>query len=161
METYHFLFFGSSLLSFVAYFMYVYLKFGIQPSISDSYYKLIPKKQWMFTIALWGFAFSLMPVATEIHGLFFGATAFILFVGAAPRFAQKSIEQTVHIVGAIGGVAMAVIAFALAGYVWVSIFMALGIASLNWFKVPNKTWWIETYAFLYAWGALLIIHSTL
>lgn len=161
METYHFVFFGISLVVFVAYFMYIYTKFGIQPSISDSYYKLRPKQQWMFTVALWGFAFGLMPVATEIHGLFFGATAFIMFVGTAPQFAQEGMQRTVHMVGAIGGVAMAVIAFLLAGYIWIGVFMALGIAALTWINVPNKTWWVETYAFLYAWLCLLIIHATL
>lgn len=163
MLTYHYIFFGLSFLVFALYFLAIYWKYGIQPSISDTYYTIWnrspnPNNRWWFTLALWGFAFPLAIVGVEIHSMFWFAAVFIMFVGAAPAFKSRTTQRTIHIIGAIGGIALALL-----GFLAVNMFFIVGLtlgfilyAYIN--RIPNRTWWVETAAFLTTWLGLLIAH---
>ena len=49
-----------SVLVFASYLTYVLCKYGIQKSISDSYYRLTQADKWAFTIATWGYSLPLI-----------------------------------------------------------------------------------------------------
>lgn len=59
MEQYQISLFLISAVVFLSYYFAIIFKFGVQPSISDSYYKLKDKNQWTFTAAIWGGLFYL------------------------------------------------------------------------------------------------------
>jgi len=159
METYQIVCLIISLLSFVGYLAFIWIKFGVQKSISDSYYNLLemkPKMPALFTLTFWAFAFPLLIVAVELHPLFFLAISLILFTGTAPMFKEGGMTLTVHMVGAIGGIFTAVVAFFLAGmWIW-ALAMLIGMGLISLAKVNNKTWWVETHAFIVAWAGIAL-----
>jgi hypothetical protein len=140
-----------SMLVFGGYCFYVYKKFGVLTSISESYYQLPENLKWLFTLVTWGYSIPLMIVGST--GLAFFAGAFVCFVGAAPGFKTSlpDLENKVHVIGATGGIclAMAFIWFNLHLYP-VPIIMILFTlyATSKWNKIPNHTWWIEVLAFV-------------
>lgn len=137
---------------FVAYVATIVSLYGILPSISDSYYALPKKWNFMFTLALWGFAIPAMIIGTPISGLMFFACAGICFVGAAAAFHQK-LTKTVHIVGAATGMILSQIAIALPSVfdMWYVTAISVGLAALIYLfrKYINNThiFWIEIICF--------------
>lgn len=87
---------------FLSYVTYIVQQFGWLPSISESYYNLPRKHQWMFTIFCWGFAIPAILAGDSV--LMFVAGVGIAFVGAASSFKEK-MTKTVHFSGAIVGIA--------------------------------------------------------
>lgn len=161
METYQIIFFSLSIGIFALYFIFVYHRYGIQPSISESFYAIEKRSgnlKWIFTFALWGFALPLAVVGVEVGGGFWFAAALIMFVGAAPAFKDRGMVRRVHVIGAVGGVSMAILSFIFSPQPIWGIAIALGILVLSLLKVPNKTTWIETLAFVVTWVGLLFIH---
>lgn len=105
---------------FLSYVISMVNKYGIPASISDTYYLLKEdRKEWLFTLAMWGTAFPLMPAFytlstvpyTELLAFFAGAA--LCFVGAAPEFKFGS-ERFVHI--------CATVICALSSQIWVAIY---------------------------------------
>jgi len=135
---------------FVGYVSFVVAKYGILPSISDSYYHLPEKWNFMFTLALWGFAMPAMILGTPVTGLMFGACAGIMFVGAAAQF-HKKVTKTVHIIGATLGMGLSQIAIATAFGMWPITAVSVGLVGLIvLFRKQLKykhVWWIEIVSF--------------
>ncbi len=152
METYRLVSFILSGVIFSAFWLYVYFRHGVQKSISDSYYKL--RKGHLFTLALWGFSLPLI-VAVETPLIFFAA-AFIGFTGTAADFRQK-MTDVIHVIGAVGGVVLglASLIFDFKAYLYV-IAIIVAIYALDRLKIKNKTWWVETVAFIGIYLTLLI-----
>ena len=153
------------LVIFTSYVSFISAKYGIQTSISESYYVLPRNLQWLFTMVTWGYAFPAIIIGVPFSGLAFLAGAGICFVGASPAFRGKdgnnhTMERTVHMVGAIIGVtaAQVLISFVL-GYWWITL--GFIIFSALTFLIPkmkvNITWWIEIYAFIGIALAYLLI----
>jgi len=164
METYQIMCFILSLTVFGVYFMFIYWRYGIQSSISTSYYAIWkrnkddhPNRRWLFTAALWGFAFPIAVVGVEQHPLFFLAAALIMFTGAAPAFKSSKLQNTVHMVGAIGGILTAIVAFSLLGQWWLVGLIGIPIIIVSAIRVENTTWWVETIAFIGTWLGLLLL----
>lgn len=136
---------------FTAYVGFIWLKYGVQTSISDSYYSMPRNLQWLFTIATWGYAFPAVMIGVPYSGLAFLAGAAICFVGASPAFKGGGLENTVHMVGAIVGITASQIFITfILGQWWLSVgFLLLSIITffLPKFKL-NRIWWIEIYAFV-------------
>ena len=135
---------------FVGYVSFVVAKYGILPSISDSYYHLPEKWNFMFTLALWGFAFPAMILGTPITGLMFGACAGIIFVGAAAAF-HKKVTKTVHIIGATVGMSLSQVAITTTFGMWPITAVSVGLVGLIMlFRKQLKykhVWWIEIVCF--------------
>jgi len=136
---------------FVTYVTFIVAKYGILPSISESYYRLPEKYNFLFTLALWGFAFPAMIIGTPVTGLMFGACAGIMFVGAAAAF-QQTLTKTVHYVGASMGMILSQVAIATTFGMW---YLSLGcvVTALLLYlfrKQINYThlWWIEIMCFV-------------
>lgn len=114
------------LLLFYGYVITVSLIYGLQPSVSETVYRLPKSLRWIFTLVTWGYAFCAMIIGLELtgNGLVFLAGAGIIFVGAAPLFhkeadgsGRSTLEGIVHTVGATVGIT-AMGAFLIAMGVW-------------------------------------------
>lgn len=173
MEDYQFFLLVISLLSFIAYFASISLKYGIQTSISTSFYTIEkharkagknPNRKWWFSAALFCFAFPIIIVGVELQPIFFFAGAAIIFVAAAPAFKSTHLQERVHIVSAVGGISLAVLGFLAMGttlsYI-VAGCLLLGMGAMKYYAIENLTWWVETYAFMVTWlGLVSIICAT-
>lgn len=134
---------------FIGYVGYIWSKYGVLKSISQSYYELPKNLQPLFTFFCWGFA--LPAIILGSSGLMFLAGAGICFVGAAAAF-QEQMTHEVHMVGAGIGVAASQLAIAIQYGMWpVSVaFIGISLLLLLFRKQINfkHIWWIEIFAFL-------------
>lgn len=92
-----------SLAIFHIYLLVVYLMYGPTFSISNTYYALPKKYNFLFTLYCWAYAGLLLPPAMEIFGtpwLFFTVGA-ICFVGAAAAFRGDKLTESVHMKSAM------------------------------------------------------------
>jgi len=133
-----------SLVVFISYLAYVLIKYGIQRSISDSYYRLTKIDGWMFTIATWGYSFPLI-FAANGDGILFLAGVLICAVGAAPD--ATGADKGFHSAFAEGGIAVA-LAWMIFHVWFVAVPTILLIALIYYKKYRNHTWWIEVVAYL-------------
>lgn len=157
----------SQIAVFTGYLYYIYTKYGVLNSISESYYCLEKERpQWIsaiFTLFIWCIgATMVMLFAIESENVAeWKATPFIIsaaafgFLGAAPKFKIKT-ESTVHVIGAATAIASAFIAllttyrsygFLIAFIVTYIILKYLWISEES-REIPNITWWIECAAFV-------------
>lgn len=139
---------------FVSYVSFIWIKYGVQRSISDSYYRLPKNINFLFTFFCWGFAFPTIIIGVDLtdNFLMFLAGVGICFVGAAAAFKQE-LTKTVHIVGAYGGVLFSQLSITFDFHLYYIniIFFALAILfeALGYFKImKNKIWWQEILAFM-------------
>lgn len=138
---------------FFGYTGLIAIKYGIQPSVSESYYKLPRNWQWLFTIATFGYAILAMIIGLDLtgNGLVFLAGAAIGFVGSAPAFHDLGLERTVHMVGAFVGIlsAQAFISIIL-GFWWITLGLVVLSAIFYCFKKTrvNIIWWVEIVSFV-------------
>lgn len=138
--------------AFFGYTGFIAFRYGIQPSVSESYYRLPRNLQWLFTLATWAYAIMAMMIGLELtgNGLVFLAGAGICFVGAAPAFHKLGMERTVHTVGALVGVAAMHLFIIIEGYWYITLSFAVlsGLAFMvKWFY-GKFIWWVEVFAFL-------------
>jgi len=140
---------------FIGYVAWIWKRFGVLPSISDSYYHLPKNLQPIFTFFCWGFALPAMIIGSS--GLMFFAGAGIAFVGAAAAFKEK-MTSTVHVVGAMMGVLLSQLAILVQYHMWplniAFLAIAIPFTITRFIKIkgkeicPNRTWWVEIAAFL-------------
>ena len=135
---------------FVGYVATIIGLYGILPSISESYYRLPKKWNFIFTLSLWGFAFPAIIIGTPITGLMFAACSGIIFVGGAAAFQQK-ITNIVHILGASIGMVLSQVAIATSFGMWPITAVCVPLAGLIFLfrKQINYThlFWIEIVCF--------------
>lgn len=131
---------------FVAYVSFVWIKYGVQKSISDSYYRLPDNEKYLFTLFCWGFALPAIVLGDNL--VMFLAGAGIVYVGGAAAFKQNEMQHWVHMVGAYGGVLLSQLAISFKYDMWwlTVTFIVLALP-LMLFDVKNKVWWVETLAF--------------
>ena len=108
-----------SILPIVIYLIFVYVKYGLQKSISESYYKLTRKEKPLFFFALvLTSMFMIVSYGIENAGtinalvLFFAGSG-ICYTAAASQFKSGNITESVHVVGAVGGYVL--------GYIFIGI----------------------------------------
>lgn len=141
---------------FIGYVSWIWARYGVLPSISDSYYHLPKNLQPIFTFFCWGF--SLPAIILGSSGLMFLAGAGIAFVGAAAAFKDK-MTMEVHVAGAMTGVIASQLAIWLQYEMWplniAFLAIAVPLTITRFLKkkdgskiCPNRTWWIEIAAFL-------------
>lgn len=139
---------------FVLYVSFVWIKYGVQESISASYYKLEGIEKMYFTFFCWGFAVPAI-ILTQ-SGIMFLAGVGICFVGAAPEF-KAPLSGKVHFTAAVIGILFSQLAILLNFGLWeiniaFGIFLAISVIS----KIKNSVWWIEIAAFVSVCVALAI-----
>lgn len=136
---------------FFSYVLGITLRYGVQTSISESYYRLPRNLQWLFTIATWGYAFPAIIIGVPYSGLAFLAGSGICFVGASPAFKSLGLENIVHMVGAgIGVTASQLFISLVLGQWWITLCFVLlsGLCYLIPKMKTNILWWVEILAFL-------------
>jgi hypothetical protein len=155
-----------SFLLFLAYNIGIVSKFGIPPSLSQSYYLLNGVKKnlgFLFTGMMLSMAFTLLPAWLELgeiispwssylNPLAFFTCAAIAFVGAAPAFRANKLEGTVHEVAAKVAAACSIIWCLVV--CWKIMYVPLGAAGIiAAVGAITKTWksasvyWLEMMAF--------------
>ena len=161
---------------FASYILFIVAKFGVQKSISESYYRLTGGKSIIFTIVCMGFALPLMIVVS--NGLMFLAMAGIVLAGTAGNFQESEMVNKTHMVGAVTGIVAGLINVLAFGFMY--IIPVLSGAVISWFifyyyesrrtKIiklgkltakladpeieNNAIWWAEIIAFLVIWGCI-------
>jgi len=152
------------LLCFSLFINWIIAKFGIQPSISDSFYALEEKYgkgslvPWLFWLFLINISWPLFPLL-NFSGFAFFAIAGLVLVGAAAQFRLGRGTEIPHIIGAVGGIMLAFlsIGFVFKGwaFAWLPAYL-LSVGFLNLIKIKNYTWWIEIFAFIMIILALFV-----
>lgn len=137
---------------FFGYIAFITLVYGVQSSVSESYYRLPRNMQWLFTVATWGYAIPAMIIGLDLtgNGLVFLSGAGICFVGASPAFHKLGMERTVHMVGAIVGIGAMLAFMAAIGYWYMSVsfvILSLVVVAVKYLR-ENITWWVEIAAYL-------------
>ena len=139
-------------LAFFGYVGFIVTKYGVQSSVSESYYRLPRNWQCVFTIATWAYALSAMIIGLDItgNGLVFLAGAGIAFVGASPAFHKLSMERTVHTIGAIVGITSMQLFLCVVGFWWITLLFAVVSGLLFIWKRTylHYVWWVEIAAFI-------------
>ena len=131
---------------FIAYVAFIWIKYGIQKSISESYYILPRKLNPLFTFFCWGFAIPAIILGGS--GVMFLAGSGIAFVGAAAAMHEK-MTRKVHLTGAIGGIIASQLAIIFQYDLWwISVigFALAGIVLL--IDKKHAMWWTELIAFI-------------
>ena len=131
---------------FLAYVGYIWAKYGVQKSISESYYVLPKKQNWFFVAFTWLFAFPAMILGNSLLMMFAGAG--IVFVGAAAAM-HRFPTRAVHLTGAVGGMFLASVAMVTQFHMWFLI-PAILVAMLIAFLLDKKSlmWWAEVAIFI-------------
>jgi hypothetical protein len=133
-------------IAFIAYVLFIWIKYGAQKSISESYYVLPKKWNWLFVAFCWLFAFPVMIIGSSYFMLAAGAG--IVFVGAAAAM-HTFPTRAVHVTGAIGGI----IASQLAIYfqydmLWLNIITVSLAALVALLFKKYAMWCVELVAFI-------------
>ena len=141
-------FFIMMLTVFISYVGFIWAKYGVQHSISQSYYVLPDNLKRLMTVFCWGFAIPAMIIGST--ALMFIAGSGIAFVGAAAAFQQK-LTKWFHFAGAGIGVAAGEFAMIFNFGLWpvFAAFLAIGLPLFIFRKkIPNWIWWLEITAFV-------------
>jgi len=130
---------------FLAYVSFIWIKYGAQKSISESYYVLPEKWNFLFVLFTWFFAFPAMILGSSYYMLAAGAG--IVFVGAAAAM-HKMPTRAVHLTGAIGGIIASQLAIYLQyDLLWLNI-VSLSLAGLVALLFKKYAMWcVELVAF--------------
>jgi len=133
---------------FLSYTWFIASKYGIQKSISDSYYQLPNKQKALFTLALWGFAIPIIMLSGISSSLLlFLSGGFIALVGAAPAFNSLLMEYKAHMLGEYGGILLGLSSLIVDFGAWEIVVIAIVLAILLKLFSKNYIWWIEVLAF--------------
>jgi hypothetical protein len=133
------------ILIFLSYVGYIWIKYGVQPSISQSYYKLPEKNRYLFTLFCWGFAIPAIMIGSTF--LMFLAGTGIGFVGAAAQIRRK-LDHTVHSIAAVSAIIFSQMSIYLDFNLWIINAITLLLFIIIPFLSKNKyIWWMELIAF--------------
>lgn len=137
-------------LIFVLYIGYIIYRFGVLPSISESWYRLEPlRKSFLFTLFCYSLSMLMLFQTNETTAWFFASGAGLAFVGTATMFKWSgAYTDKIHGLGAIVGITSALVGLGVEYNNWIptAVFIAIG-AILSAFKVKNTIWWTEVAAF--------------
>ena len=131
---------------FLAYVTFIWSKYGVLKSISESYYKLPKKQNWLFVAFTWLFAFPAMILGNSYLMLFAGGG--IVFVGAAAAM-HTFPTRAWHLSAAIGGMILGCIAMIVQFHMWylvAAIAAAIGLAAI--IDKKHLMWWTEIAIFV-------------
>lgn len=144
--------------SFIAFTLYIWKclkEDNVRKSISETYYFV--NQKWYFKFSIASAAF---PLAFIIPDAFmFIATGLICLVVAAPAFKGRKIEHTMHMIGAFGGYALAILTVLSYGYWYILLPAALASRILK-DNSKNYVFWIEVIWYYVLWICILLIYLT-
>ncbi len=140
---------------FFTYVIFIWSKYGVRSSLSDSYYALPKNRNFVFTLFWWFFIIPVMVVSST--PLIFFAGSGICFVGASPSFRNR-LEGRVHTISAALGIFFSMLSLIIDFNYWIPAVMFLVISILIiLFKIGNRLWWIELAAVIVLLVSLCLI----
>lgn len=147
-----------TLITFHAYLVFIYLKYGTIFSISNSYYALPKGANSLFTLYTWLYSIPLTIIGLDLFGthLMFFAGMAIAFVGAAANFRQNELTNKVHVIGAGAGVVAANLSLIFDFKMLILSLVSLSIAGLVIVLGKAKIAFKNSYIY---WAELVIIES--
>lgn len=141
----------------ITYIIVVVILWGVQKSISDSYYRYKDYGKWkyMFTLFCWSLAYPALILSPT--PIMFGAFILLGVTGASPAFKDDKIVKTSHMIGAYGGVILSQVSIAVdhRQYLVNVLFVVLSVTALIFRKKINHIWWIEIFAILSIYKVLI------
>ena len=143
----------------ITYIAVVWVLFGIQKSISDSYYRYYKTKwKYAFTIFCWSLAYPALLLSPT--PIMFAAFILLGITGVSPAFKQDKYVKSAHMIGAYGGVLFSQLSISLdhnmfwqitAPFVVISVLLLLVRKKLKY----NHIWFIEILSILSIYITLL------
>ena len=127
---------------FWQYWLEVYKRFGIRPSISQSHLEFPQKQGWKYTVFMWGLSVPMLFLFPHWSTVLM--VMFLCIDGAARTGSGDRLEQFLHNFGAEAGMTLSLVVLAILGC-WVALGATLLVAGwIYWRKPGNETWWGET-----------------
>jgi hypothetical protein len=140
------------LIVFITYIGYLVSKFGILPSISESYYALMDlKKSYLFFLFTSALGVTMILQAQDQHAWYLISGIGLMFVGAASLFkVTEDGTAAIHYIGAVVGIVGALIGhIEVYNLLWpVGIYLGGTLIILAVFRNNNYIWWMEILAFI-------------
>jgi hypothetical protein len=132
---------------FILYVSFIVYRYGILPSISESWYRLPEGQNFLFTAFTWGVGIPMM--FYDVSWLFFSGTA-LTFVGVATMFkSEHASTSEIHYIGALLGIGLPLAYFGFGCGNWIPLAaQAVATLAIVLTKTPNKIWWVEIAAFV-------------
>jgi hypothetical protein len=122
--------------------------YGIQSSLSASYYRLPLNRQWLFTLWCIGYAVPFMYVDNSIFIKL--AAIFIMVVGSAAAFRGDELIEKVHMASAALAVIAAHVAMIFEFNNWIISSISLALSAYFYFfkNNTNGVWWAEVVTYI-------------
>ncbi len=139
-----------SLISWTSFVTYISIKYGVQKSVSDSFYA--KKHDFIFPIAIIFTAMPMMGVGAITNSIWLQLSAlFMATVAATPKFKNKQ-EGIIHVIGALGAIIFGMLHILSVDFRLITQYVAILIIIISYilfrvFKLNNLTWWIENVAY--------------
>ena len=130
---------------FISYVLFITIKYGVQKSISESYYVLPKKENFLFVLFTWLFAFPAMFLGNSL--LMFFAGGGIVWVGANAAM-HKMPTRAIHLTAAIGGMVLGCLAIIFQYHMWYIVAAIAGLLPIA-YLIDKKhfMWWAELIIF--------------
>lgn len=144
----------TSLFILFSYILFCVKKFGVPPSLSETYYLL--DKNWLFTSVLAVSDILLLIGWLNISDSFlaFLCAVCILFVAVAPMF--KGIQKNIHTISAILGGLFGIIFCFISCWIIPVIFIL--IAAVLTIKTRKPIFWFEMAAFASVYSTVIYLY---
>ena len=141
---------------FILYTTLIVYRYGILPSISESWYVLPLRQKFLFTLFTWGIG---IPMMFYDSGALFLSGSALTFVGVATQFKTSiSFTREVHYAGALIGVLVPLIYFGISSDNWMPLLIqVISTMIIISTRIQNKIWWTEIVAFFCVLSGLLSI----
>lgn len=153
----------AQLLWVASYLFIIARRFGIPPSISDTYYVLDRHRKLLgnlFVIWLWIWVGMIWQYAPNLW--IEASAAVIMWVGAARDFRRNKLTLRTHEISAVVGIVLGYVGLTIALWssAWI-IIIPLSVGTMTFIalvsRTRNKIWWVEIVAFITIIGGMLLL----
>lgn len=151
-------------LVFTLYVLNVYKRFGVLPSISDSWYQM--NKPAYFTLFCFAIGLPMILHSREFnpaiaqsgdYTIFFYMSMFLAFTGVATDYKEKT-ANIIHFTGAAVAIISAIVGIALQYHIyWLPVAWLISSIIIILF-IKNRIWWVEIFSFILIITALFTLY---
>lgn len=146
-----------SLIVFLTYTVGITIKYGVQESISASWYKLNRVTWIFFTLFTWGTA---LPILMLDLGMFYTLGAIsLMFVGVAGAFRNDKMIKGLHLGFTYSSILFFCFALVLDGIWKPAALTVIFVVSTTVIDMKNKIWWDEVFVYFAIMTGILKLMS--
>lgn len=154
---------------FTAYVAFVWRKYGMLYSISDSYYYLDTKYNGLFAVFCMSLSFPMfahskmfhesLATQTDYTWLFF-LSMMLAFTGVASEFKRNGESSTIHMIGVFVSTISALLGLGLQYNIWFPLgAVVIGTIVLLFQSFTDKfVWWLEIWTFICIFVGLIELY---